>query len=986
MRYILLILILQLLPTSVRSQLSSTLLERYNMSCIDLTSGLPHDHVNHIFVDSKGFIWVSSYGGGAVRYDGYTFKAPKQGDSRSCLGFAEDRHHRLWIAYDEGTVVIDLNTLQRVVPSDGQRTIAPLLQRASVKVYCDSKGAMWQVARDSIYRYEFDDDGRVSSISRCRYQGNTPYITIRDIDNNGNVWVSTSLGLSRLTVVGNKLKFTPVHAVLQALKGLFVTDLLRQGNNVWIATNQGLYAYNLYDGTLQTYRHTTDKRSLSHNHATSLALTADGQLLVGTLRGLCLFDTSHSDFLCWNSSTPDCPLPSDFIRCLLNYEGQLWVGTETAGIIRLSPKPLLLQNDVHQPDNLASLSPNPVNAIYAAADGALWVGNVEGGLSRRSGVEGGNAQGGIFRHWTVANSPLSHNSVSVLQPDCHGRLWIGTWGGGVNVIPLNGRGGPQPLVIPAELQRQTNYIGALAYDKYNDALWIGSNDGIFLYDLKTGKIEDPFPVNRYIRGCIGACVDRTGHLWMGCLSGVCVINLRSRMGHGNFSYRHLRHKLDKPQSTVIDKITCICEAKDGTLWLGSDGYGLYRRVVEGKKERFEVLTTDNGLVNNSVKGIVDDNQGRIWITTNNGLSVYDPVQHTFINYGERDGLLCHRFYWNSATKGPDGTVYLGSIRGLTEIRGENMDAVYPEHLSFTGLMVDNQEITSSNSTILDSDISSAKKIRLHESNKSFAISFSTLSYAGKTQFYIYRLKGFEDEWTALKPGEHTVRYTSLKPGKYVFEVKNSTEAGLEGQTISMVVEITPYFWKSWWFMLLCLIVASVAFIGFYKQRMIALRRQEAERLLIPIKKVLEDSDAPEALQVRIQNLLHHQERMKESQHRSVETDKQQTQPSKSFMERATDILEHHYMDSQFDITEFADAIGMSKSLLAKRIKAETGQSTGQFIRNYRLGIARDLILENYANRNITEIAYKVGFNDPKYFTRCFTHLYGAAPSTYKATR
>lgn len=184
-------------------------------------------------------------------------------------------------------------------------------------------------------------------------------------------------------------------------------------------------------------------------------------------------------------------------------------------------------------------------------------------------------------------------------------------------------------------------------------------------------------------------------------------------------------------------------------------------------------------------------------------------------------------------------------------------------------------------------------------------------------------------------------------------------------------------------MLLCLIVLTVAFLYFYKQHLAALRRQEAEKLLIPIKKVLEESDAPEALQIRIQNILHNQEHIKKSRHRSVETDKQQTKPAKSFMERATDILEHHYMDSQFDITEFADAIGMSKSLLAKRIKEETGQSTTQFIRNYRLNIARDLILENYADRNITEIAYKVGFNDPKYFTRCFTHLYGIAPSMYK---
>ena len=982
-RVALLVILLQMLSSSVRAQLSSSLLERYNMSCLDLTKGLPHDHVNHIFVDSQGFVWVSSFGGGAVRYDGYTFRAPSQGDSRACLGFAEDRHQRLWIAYDESTVVLDLRTMRRVTPSFGKGNIGSLLRHATVKVYCDSKGALWQVARDSIYRYEFDGDGAVSSISRCQYVGNTPDITIRDIDNSGNVWISTSLGLSRLTAQGNTLKFTPIHTVLQALKGLFVTDLLRQGSTVWIATNQGLYAYNFYQNTLREFHHTADERSLAHNHATSLALTSDGTLLVGTLRGICAYDASRSDFLCWNSSTAGYPLPSNFIRCLLNYQGQLWIGTETAGIVRLLPKPLLLQNYVHQPNNPQSLSPNPVNAMYASADGTLWVGNVEGGLSRRM-------PDGSFVHWTTANSALSHNSVSVLEPDKYGRLWIGTWGGGVNYVEMEDeRLKIKDVTMAADFQRQTTYIGVLAYDKYNDALWIGSNDGVFLYDLKTGNIEDPFPDNRNIRGCIGACIDRNGHLWIGCLTGVCDIDLRSsRTGQGNFKYRHLRYKLNKPDSRVIDKITCIFEAKDGTLWLGSDGYGLYRRCkneeVRGKREEtFEVLTTDDGLANNAVKGIVDDHDGRLWITTNNGLSVYDPRQHTFINYKEDDGLLCQRFYWNSAAKGADGTIYLGSVKGLTEVRGENTDANYPIHMSFTHLVVDNQEVNASNSSILDCDISHAEKIRLHESNKSFALSFSTLSYVSQAQYYVCRLKGFEDEWTTLKPGEHSVRYTSLKPGTYVFEVKSSTEAGQESETISIKVEITPYFWKSWWFLLLCVALLSVAFLYFYRLRVATLRRQEAEKLLIPIKKVLEESDAPEALQTRIQNILTYHVRMKESRQRSVETDKQQTKPAKSFMERATDILEHHYMESQFDITEFADAIGMSKSLLAKRIKEETGQSTSQFIRNYRLSIARELILENYANRNIMEIAYKVGFNDPKYFTRCFTQLYGTAPSTYK---
>lgn len=982
--FVILMMLLHAVP--IRSAQSVGLLAHYNMVRLDLTAGLPHDHVNNIFVDSRGFVWVSSFGGGAVRYDGYSFVAPQQGDSRSCLGFAEDRHQRLWIAYDEETVVIDLKKMQRVVPKSDLYDIGALLRRTTVKVYGDSKGAMWQVARDSIYRYEFNDAGDVTSVSRCRYQSNTPDIAISDIESNGHVWVSTSLGLSRIYAQGGTLQLTPIHATLQALKGLYVTDLLRQGSLVWIATNQGLFSYDLYNNSLRTFRHSADERSLSHNHATSLALTSDNRLLVGTLRGVCLFDATRSDFTCWNSTTAGYPLPSDFVRCLLNYDGQLWIGTETAGIVRLMPKPLLLQNFIHQAGNLQSLPSTAVNAMYAGADGTLWIGNVEGGLSRLMVNDSGltvNGERSMVR-WTTANSALSHNSVSVLQPDGRGRLWIGTWGGGINSIALQGDGRPQRLVLPADIQRLTTYIGALAYDRYNDGLWIGSNDGIFLYDLKTGAVEDPFPGNRNIRGCIGACIDRNGHLWMGCLTGVCDIDLRGGRGDkGLFRYRHLRQKLDKPQSIVIDKITCICEAKDGTLWLGSDGYGLYRRVTEKDgKERFEVLTTDDGLANNAVKGIVDDEQGRLWITTNNGLSVYDPRHHTFVNYDERDGLLCQRFYWNSAVKGPDGTIYLGSMRGLTAIRGENSEATRTVRLSFTRLVVDNQEITSANSSILDCDISQATKLRLHESNKSFSLSFSTLNYAEPPHF-VCRLRGFEDEWTILKPGEHTVRYTSLNPGTYVFEVKSATEAGQEGQTISIEVEVTPYFWKSWWFILLCLGALSAGFVWLYRLRMASLRRQEAEKLMQPVRKALEESDDPQQLQSRIQNILNAHEHLTNSFRRSVEADKQQTSLKyRDFMTRATDIMEQNYGNSEFGVNEFAEALGMSTSLLAKRLNQETGQSTIKFMRNYRLSVAKKLLLDNWSDRNITEIAYKVGFNDPKYFTRCFTKQFGCSPSVY----
>ena len=956
----------------------SVLTDQYNMTCLDLSTGLPHNNVNQIFADSQGFIWISTYGGGAVRHDGYSFtRLESKGlmASNSCKGFAEDGYGRLWVAFDEGTEVVDLRTMNHVIPTIGQSHIGSKLRQPTVKVYCDTKGALWQVTRDSVFRYSFNEHGHVIHISRCKYHGNTPDITLCDIECNGTVWINIENGLYRLVETGDKIVQKTIAPAMQQLQGLYVTDLMKRGHTVWIATNLGLYAYNQKEGSLTAYRHTADKHSLSHDHASSLAVAADGRLLVGTLCGMNVFDEQHGIFEHWNTSTVGRPMPSDFVHCLFVREGQIWIGTETAGVVKLSPKPLMLHHDVHQSDNTLSLSPGPVNAIYAESDGVLWVGTVEGGLNRREGRTNG------FSHWSMHELGLRHNTVSVLEPDNHGRLWIGTWGGGLNYISMASHDKVFHVNMPAGMQPLTDYIGALAYDKFHDALWIGSNDGIFYYDLQSGKLKDPFKGNRNFRGCIGSHVDREGYLWIGCLSGVCVVDLKSE----DFSYRHFRHKLNNPESPVIDKVCCFCESSDGVLWLGSNGYGLYKRVVRADGQwTFEVLTTDDGLANNAVKGLVEDEQGRLWITTDNGLSVYDSHARTFINYSEHDGLPCQRFYWNSAVKGADGSIFLGSLDGLIEIRGENSDARHPIHLTFTRLLVDNQEVTAANSDILDADISQASCIRLHESNKSFAISFSTLTYGGELQGrYSYRLTGFDDDWTVLIPGQNSVRYTTLKPGKYIFEVEYTDGNDAHKSVISIQVEVLPYFWKSWWFMLLVILFLTGIGVWLYQLRINKLRQQEAEKLLQPIRRVLDESDDPEQLQSRIQNILDNQQRLQKSYHRTVEADKQETlRTTKSFMERATEVLEHNYMNSEFGINEFALALGMSRSLVSKRLNAETGQSTSQFIRNYRLSVARKLLLENFAKRNITEIAYKVGFDDPKYFTRCFTRKYGSSPSSY----
>ncbi len=948
------------------------LTERYNVSYLDLRNGLPHQNVSSIFVDSGGFLWVGTYGGGLVRYDGYGMMTPAMWlKSNSCKSIAEDHFRRLWVAFDEGTNIIDLRTMTGVLPETLDPALQQLLSEPSTKAYCDAVGRLWLVTYSTVNMLTFDEQGHLSKICSYAYHGNTPDVSIRDVEGNGRPWIGIDGGLFRMVEKNGSLVREEISPQFRALNGLYITDMMKRDNVVWITTNHGLYRFDPYQQQLIVYR------NLSHEFLSSLALTSDNRLLVGSLYGVNVYDDATDSFSVWTTASNP-PLKSDFVHCLLMDKGLVWVGTESGGIAQLVPRQLLLQNYVHTALP-GSLSPNPVNAMYVEADGTLWVGTVEGGLNRKE--SGDRSQ--EFVHLTKENSALSHNSVSALVADGKGRLWIGTWGGGLNVVELASQT-VRKVDMSEDAARLTNFIGALAYDPYNDALWIGSNDGIFLYDVKTGELLEPFDGCDLIRGCIGSVIDKDGVLWMGCMRGVCAIDLKSKKG-GKFSYRNLMYRLNDPDSHIYEKISSFCESRDGTLWLGSNGYGLYRRIVgQDGQERFEVLTQEDGLVNNAVKGIVEDRNGRLWITTQNGLSVYDPHLKTFTNYTQTDGLASSQFYWNSAVIAPSGTIYLGSEAGLVEVAGENPEASCQGHLVFTHLMVDNQDVMAG-SDYLHEDISIAKVITLSESNRSFSIDFSALNYGYETQgIFSYRMKGFDDEWTLLKSGQHSVRYSVLPVGNYTFEVKYASALStVEEETISIGIEVQPRFWNSWWFRLLLALLFVVLVIYIYNRWAAELKRREAEQLMQPIRKVLEESKDPKQLQQRISNILDNQARYQKSVTRSVEADQEEVMKNtKPFMERVMAIMEQHYMDSEFGVQEFCDALGMSRSVASKHLNAEAGLPAGQFIRNYRLNMAKELLSTKTGNRNITEIAYAVGFNDPKYFTRCFTKMYGVSPSAY----
>ena len=191
----------------------------------------------------------------------------------------------------------------------------------------------------------------------------------------------------------------------------------------------------------------------------------------------------------------------------------------------------------------------------------------------------------------------------------------------------------------------------------------------------------------------------------------------------------MNYKLDDPDSRLIEKITCFYEAKDGTLWLGSNGFGIYKRIIDPEgKEKFVSYNTTHGLPNNSVRGILEDNNGNIWIGTNYGLSCYHPVENRFINYTKYDGLIDTQFYWNASCRSSHDLLYFGSVGGLVAIENNRPSMpVTPVKVRFTRLRIGNEEILPGNE-YLPQNIATTTELKLHEKEKSFSLEFSALNF------------------------------------------------------------------------------------------------------------------------------------------------------------------------------------------------------------------------------------------------------------------
>ena len=337
--------------------------------------------------------------------------------------------------------------------------------------------------------------------------------------------------------------------------------------------------------------------------------------------------------------------------------------------------------------------------------------------------------------------------------------------------------------------------------------------------------------------------------------GLCRIDLRT-LKSPRLVYQLWRSKLDEPESKLKERVTYISQASDGTMWIGSNGYGVYYSTLDDNQEFvFHALNTEDGLVDNCVRGVQEDKEGRIWISTINGLSCYTPEKKLFTNYSRKDGLISNQFYWNAIHKGNNGDIYLGSLAGMSIIKSATSFQKEDEiPVSLTHIKVANDEVFPIDHVL-----------KLHERDKSLYIDFVALDFLNSdAASYYYRLRGFDDEWIKVSNNKRSAMFTNLTSGTYTFELGYAPDGKeIVGQIESLTIKVKPYFYKTYWFIIsVCLFFAFLGYKAFF-WRINALKSQRELLNQKIIERTRELEEQKKKLMIQAEELSNQNELLKQ---------------------------------------------------------------------------------------------------------------------------
>ena len=782
-------------------------------SRLDTRDGLSNSHVNYIFQDSKGFVWIgTSYG--LNRYDGYRFRTfySNPSDTTTLRNnyvdmIWEDFKGRLWLKQGMNYSLFNPSTER------AERNPAATLAKWGIKggvdrFYIDSEKRCWvKTYDDGLYCYhpktgnlslvkygygenEFPKEFWVQSFadwggkllitssdgdlmcvdgdkgkvlwkdSWMRNNGGQPSQSYDlYVDKHSNFWViSTTVFVfdQREKKWYNSINsYLASKGIEQLPADLQIWDVaMDQRGWIWLATDHnGLFVINPDTKEVRQFLNNKfDATSLSENTVKHLMLDKNGSMWIGAYRnGVNQYIEKMIGFHTLEVG--------DINTTTEDTEGNYWFGTDNRGIIKYSP----VSGETETYDKARSgFASDIMVASYSAKDGSVWFGTYNGGLvhvanGRATNYLASNAEGGL----------LNNNVWSVIE-DKWGDIWIGTLGSGVQ--RLNVKTGKFRTYNSYNSKLPENFMTSESWIS-KGWLMVGHSQFWSLINPVSGEIKnDTIPV---IPG----------------------------------------------QPAAMASTTCVIEDSRGLIWHGSTSGCC---IVDKKTGKQTLLDMNSGLYGSSVTGIVEDQLHRMWVVTEHGISNVTPRQEengewTFLvrSFNSKDGLQQGPYNQRSVSRTHDGLILVGGMGGVDVINPRLVSNVNnTEKPIFSGLKLFGQQMGVGEEydgrVILEEALNESRELTLRHDENQFTIQLATdKGEMHNPSRFVYKLEGFSDKWIKTEENDPNITYMSLHHGSYLLHVRMLNEDGTMGrEEATLKITITPPLLRNRWMLL-----AFLLFVG-----------------------------------------------------------------------------------------------------------------------------------------------------------------------------
>lgn len=789
---------------------------------ITVQNGLSHNKVNCILQDQRGFMWIGT-NDGLNRFDGHRFVIFRNNPE------------------DKSTISGNL--------------ITGLLE--------DSEGILWITTADgglSKYDFRLAPDKQFKQFrNRPRDSTSIPTNSLNALieDKQKRLWLATS---NASTILFDKKTEKFINPKAPGTKGIQALAMDSSGM-IWIGRQGG----GILKANPKTLQFETDQRyaqlyaELPHNEVSSLFKDRNNHIWFGSWdKQLYRFNSVSGTEETFLSKEQHAFSVDEVLSFAEDNKGNIWLGGHFSGLQLYNPVNNQFYQYTADAAREGTIADNRINCIYQDKNGMMWLGTGKG-ISVSNPV-----QQQFTQHFFPAVSKIPVTFFD-LHEDEHKDLWFGTSEG--LFIQHHGSG----ELVHRALQYKGEPLWATAFLEDGDDFYIGTNYSVFLYDKKTGALkilpgtEKDKVMNKIIESRVVSFIKDSiegrpvllaspyGHFityydlvekrWVSRLDSTKNIIANFKL-KDNFIHKFFKTKNNKiwlanamqglgewnktPVPTVTyhtnnpslknglsnNHVYDIVEDNRGNLWISTYGGGLhFRNAVNG-----EITHIPNSP--NLLEGLQLDNHGNVWMISNGDIAKYNPAKKTFTIFNlpdiEKSGGVSGYFF-----KDTKGKMY---VKGANYFIPFHPDSVGIQRLPAKIWFTDFQVFGASNSDLLQRE-----KIVLPYYRNTISIAFAAPDYTFSYPLnFAYKLEGTNSDWSESDPS-HIANYANLPGGDYVFMVKISNMGNGQTEIAKLPIRIIPPYWQRWWFYLVCAAVISLLIWLIYRYRINELVKRQAIR-------------------------------------------------------------------------------------------------------------------------------------------------------------